>query len=273
MNSGSIHVVFGDSARLTLLSSQEMAPHLDSVISLNDDLRVGPIVNLSQSNSIIDRQSWLTQNNPCLIEREYFCSNVSMDIQKIQNLRAKLKKDKKIYIWCGRRTLDLLGTARLIFELENHFESLVITDIPEIKIRSKFGHDYIPECLGVMNPEEVHLIEKYFRSLNEQDCKSWVKLWTRLMSENKALRISSTDSLIESVEESYFDTTLLSNCTNQFLNSARVIGKTLFDIQFEASDSTLNWRLVHLAKSKRLNFTDKLNCMREYMVKTLDTKT
>ena len=272
MNSDSIHVVFGDSARKTLISSQEIAPHLDSVISLNDDLRVGPIVNLPQSNSIVERQSWLTQTNSCLIQREYFCSNISKDIQKIQDLRAELKKEKKIYIWCGRTTLDRVATARLVFELENHFESLVITDIPEIKIRSKFGHDYIPEHLGVMNPEEIHLIQKYFKSMTVQDCKSWINLWTRLMRENKTLRISSTDSIIESVEESYFDNTLLSNCTNQFLNAARVIGITLFDIKFEASDSTLNWRLVRLAENKRLNFTGKLNCIRDYMVKTLDNE-
>ena len=48
MSSKKIHIVFGKSAKNTLLSSKEMSNRIDAVISLNDDLSVGPIFNLGK---------------------------------------------------------------------------------------------------------------------------------------------------------------------------------------------------------------------------------
>jgi hypothetical protein len=272
MESKRIHVVFGESAKWTLLSSKEMTGLMELVITLNDDLRVGPIVNLGKSDSGFERQDWLTSTMLCQEDAEYLSSNVTRDFDKIQSIKDELKNKAEIYIWCGRTTSDRLSTARLVFELQDSFNHFIITDVPNIKIKSKFGHSYVPECLRVMNPEEVHLIKKYFKKINEKECENWVSIWTRLINENGLVRVAQTNGVIESKEISYFDGVLLSKCTTDFSMAARVVGESLVDIGFEASDITLNWRLVHLAQSKELEFEGKLNCLREYKVKRATTK-
>ncbi|WP_200978331.1 DUF3658 domain-containing protein [Echinicola sp. 20G] len=267
MASERIHIVFGESAKSILLASNEMSELIDSVVSLNDDLRLGPITNLEKSDSRFRRQDWLTSTLPCQEDAEYLSSNVAGDFEKIQNIREELKNKPEIFIWSGRATLDRLATARLVYELRDFYTHLIITDLPNIKIKSKFGHSYVPDSLVVMHPEDVHLLSKYFRKITKEECEEWTSMWIRLANENGLVRAAQTMGEIESKEVVYFDEILLSKCTENFLKAARVVGETLVDIGFEASDKTLNWRLIHLAKIKELNFEGKLNCLREYKVK------
>ena len=267
MSSNKIHIVFGVSAKNTLLSSKEMSDRIDAVISLNDDLRVGPIFNLGKSDSRLKRQDWLTSTMPCQEVAASLGSDVSSDFDTIQNIKAHINNKTEIFIWCGRTTSDRLATARLVYELQDAFEHLRITDIPNITIQSKFGHNYPPKCLGVMNPEEVHLITEYFKKITKQECDMWSSIWTRLENETGLIRVGKANGKIESEDVSYFDELLLSNCKEHFLQASRIVGETLIDIGFEASDSTLNWRLVCLAKNKKLEFEGKLNGLNEYKVK------
>ncbi|RNI25953.1 DUF3658 domain-containing protein [Rufibacter latericius] len=264
MASEKIHIVFGETAELTLLSIKEMTADVDSVVSLNDDLRVGPI-NLGSLDGRVERQNWVTSNLPCKEDAAYLRSYVTGDFDKIQSIRDNSKDKAEIYIWCGRTTSERLATARLVFELQGYFSNLTIADIP------KNGN--IAESLSVMNPEQVHLIHKYFKKTDQEEYGKWVTMWARLKSENSLMRVARADGVIESKEVSYFDDTLLSHCKEELLKAARIVGESLVDIWFEASDSTLNWRLVQLVKSGELEVDGKLNCLREYKVKRATTKT
>jgi len=269
MNPEKIHIVFGEHAKNTLLASHDMQVHIDDVISLNDDLRIGPIANLGELSHRKERQHWFNSSIPCPRDAEKLSANVAEDVEKIQHIKDTLIHTPEIFIWCGRTTFDRLATARLVCELKAYSGQLIVTDIPEVKFKSRAGHTYIPTCLSAMPPDEVHLIFKYFKNLEEKACKKWMDTWSRLEKENELVRVTPSNGTITSKAPSYFDEKLLSHCTKDFVKAARVVGESLVDIGFEAGDAMLNWRLIHLVQMKKLEFEGELNCLGAYKVKCL----
>ncbi|WP_215225735.1 DUF3658 domain-containing protein [Echinicola shivajiensis] len=119
-----------------------------------------------------------------------------------------------------------------------------------------------------MNSEEIPLIIKYFKKIDESAKIRWIELWNRLCEEGKNLRTLDNEAKIISTADDFFDQFLLNNCSGKLTKAARIIGLTLLDIDFNASDAVLNWRLIHLVQDKRLLFKGNLEMMRDYSVKT-----
>lgn len=267
MREEKIHLVFGERSKSVLLKSKELAIPEDSIVVLNDDLTIGPIAKLDQPEGILERKQWLKKNIPCLEETSLSDDNIHKDFEAIQYLKSQIERYEKIYLWFGNISGERLYKARLISELVQWSDKLVLMEIPDIKIKSKFGAEYAPVSLAIMSPEEIPLITKYLKEITPKESKVWEDMWSSLISDDGWLRMSEIDGTIKTMDVSALDQALLENCKDEFQKSARIIGTTLVAIDFEIGDHTLNWRLTELAKNKKLEYKGALNCMRQYEVK------
>ena len=73
-------------------------------------------------------------------------------------------------------------------------------------------------------------------------------------------------------EEDYFDESILSNCTNEFRNVARVIGETLYDSNFLIGDSFLHIRVIDLIARKKLSAQENEKFTQEIATSNLSDK-
>ncbi len=261
-----IHIVFGNYAKSKLLSSSELNIPIENIIDLNDNLRVGPIYNLNTQKGRIIRDEWFFSNIACASVDP----SRSQDIKKIENIKD-IAFNKELYIWSGSTALEILSIARLLFELKDFNLNICTADFSKIKLERKDGTFYVPYTINIALPEHVPLIASHFKPLSVQKRNELIHLWEHVVEEGELIRVLEDNVKIESVKENYFDHILKAYCKEEFEKAGRVIGKTLVAINFNADDSTLNWRLKQLVKSKELESEGMLKDIRDYQVKLKTT--
>lgn len=259
-----IHIVFGEPVKDSILNSAQINIAEKNLISLNDDLRVGPILNLRHSEGRLVRQDWL-QNLE--FDFQKLSPQVEGDEQKIQELKVALKGGQQVLVWSGHTVFEQLATARLLSELGDGTDLLKILVIPaDLTLTSNSGANLKPETPVVLAPEQMHVLLEHFIPLNEKEYNKWVRQWETLASQTGNLR-TRKNKVIEKVEEAYFDKNLLAFCSQEYIGAARVVAHALIDIDFNASDATLNWRLHKLVRSGQLVHQGSLRELRDYSVK------
>lgn len=261
-----IHIIFNEFSRNTLIANKELNIKSNNIISLEDDLRVGPISNLNFNDKIKDRKNWLLNVLKKTNEVEKIISNVEKDIEKIDAILNN-ENHKIFYLWTFKNALDIISTAKLITKLMEFNSTVFIIDFNEITLQNKKGNSFYPKSLIEVNSSKIYNIFNNFKQLETEQFIKWESLWKKIESENSSLRILDNNGNIKPKKESHFDDILISFCNNKFQKSARIIGYTLVDSEFSISDWYLNWRLKKLSEMKKIETIGELKDMRDYEVK------
>lgn len=260
-----IHIIFSEYSRNTLINNKELNIKNNNIISLEDDLRIGPISNLN-SNQITDRKKWLSNILKKTTTVEKIVSNVEKDIEKIDRILSN-KKHKTFYLWTFKNALDIINTAKLMAKLIEFKVTVFIIDYNEITLENQKGNPFYPKSLVEVNSSHINEIFKYFKQIEKEQFIEWESLWKKIENENFSLRILDNNGNIKSEKESYFDNILKSFCQKEFQKPARIVGKTLIESDFSISEWYLNWRLKKLSEMKIIETNGELKDMRDYEVK------
>lgn len=259
----SFHIVFGAFAKQKLQQSKELNIPEEYIIDFNDDFRVGPIQNLKTQAGIDNRKDWFLSNN----KTDYLPDLGSQDKEKIEFL-INLPSSKSFYIWCGNDAFEILAMAKVLNEIKDFKRNIFSVDFSELELERKDGTFYKVDSIGVALTEHLCVIADHFQPLSETKQQALIRLWEGVVSENTVLRVLNKEGNIESVREDYFDIEILNQCQQEtFQNAARVIGRILVAINFNAHDSTLNWRLKKLVQSQILISEGELQDIKDYKVK------
>jgi hypothetical protein len=261
-----IHIIFKEFSRNTLIDNKELNIKSNNIISLEDDLRVGPISNLNFDDKIKDRKNWLSNVLKKTNEVEKIVSNVEKDIEKIDTILNN-ENHKVFYLWTFNNALDIISTAKLITKLMEFNITIFIIDFNEITLQNKNGNSFCPKSLIEVNSSQVYKIFNNFKQVETEQLIKWESLWKKIEKENSLLRILDNNGNIKSEKETHFDNLLKSFCKNDFQKSARIIGETLVESKFSISDWYLNWRLKKLSEMKKIETIGELKDMRNYEVK------
>lgn len=256
------HVVFGTFAKSRVLGCKVLQIPKEHIIDLNDDLRIGPINKLNIEKGRLNRTHWFLSNINC----DALAPSRSKDSDKIECIK-RMSPDTEIYIWSGNNSLDILLTAELLYELKGFNLNIFTLDFSKIKLERRDGTFYNLDSISVALTEHIPIIADSFKPISRAQEKTCLSIWSRVVAENKMMRVLRHNGKIESVNENYFDEVLKKRCKINFKKAARVIGETLVDINFDADDSTLNWRLKQLVLSKQLKAQGDLENIRDYSVK------
>lgn len=270
-NTESIHIIFNEFSRRTLIDNKELNINTDTIISIEDDLRVGPVPNFNSNKEIEDRKEWLSKILEKTIWAEKIISNVNSDIKKIDAILNN-GKHKTFYLWTGKNALDIIGAARLITKLKKHNITLFITDFTEVTVLNKNGKSFSPKSLIEVNSCQIHTVFKHFKKLERAQLLQWEELWEKIKSNDSLLRIIDINENIKFAKETHFDNLLQSFCTSEFQKPARIVAKTLLKTDFGVPDWFLNWRLKKMTEMKKLETIGKLEDMRDYEVKITPEK-
>jgi uncharacterized protein len=261
-----IHIIFNEYSRNTLINNKELNIKNNNIISLEDDLRIGPISNLNSNRNISGRKKWLSNILKKTTSVERIVSNVEKDIEKIDKILSN-NKHKIFYLWTFKNALDIINTARLITKLIEFKIPVFIIDYNEITLRNQRGNSFYPKSLVEVNSSHIYEIFKYFKQVENEQFIKWESLWKKIESKNSLLRILDNTGNIKPEKESYFDNILKSFCNNELQKSARIVGHTLIKSDFSISDWYLNWRLKMLSEMKKIETIGELKDMRDYEVK------
>ena len=264
-----IHIVPGNSNGYSLEKSFEFNPNLKAeIICLNDHLGIGPITGLDGELGQKNRRNWVHAIAGDTDEKEYISSWFD-DYNKIEYIKSELQLNKEICIWFGKNTFDILMFARLIWNLRSFLKNIFVVPMSECKVFMPSNNNYVPESMAILTPDRISRLDKYIRPINQAEINQALYNWEIISQVPAHVRTLTDAGEFEMYDETYYDDVLLSNCKSEFQKSARVIGHTLCDIDFDTSDITLNWRLKSLVKQNILEANGIIRNMREYEVKLI----
>jgi len=230
-----LHIVFGDSAKAAFNQGHKFNKNKFKLICLQASLDFGPVCDLYSNEEIKKRTGWLSE----IYDKDVSINKMlSEDIEKIKTL-VKSYKNEKIYIWMGYSTVDeILNTARLLYHLPKPCNNIFIMDF------LNYSPNGIPKNLGETCPSKVAEMAKHFYQLSEEGLTNFVQLWERIKAGSSVLRILDDDDQILEKEESYYDSIILSYCTDEFQSAASILGKSMSAIYIH--DCFLLWRMKQL---------------------------
>jgi len=260
------YIIFNGYAAATLKKSWEARNlPVPEIISLNDDLRVGPLQGVNTAGGKDDRKEWWSTITDQTYDRnrvEFFIN----DLDKLEQIKVLLENNQQICIWFGSCLFDKLMMARLIAFCGPLSETLSVVPISEYTVTTKNGKQYVPKTMDVLDDENIIDLESSVRQITKDEVNEATEMWEHVSSNNASMRIFK-DNRVELVKENYFDSALMANCSNEFIKPARVVGYTLIDTDFNVSDTILNWRLKELVGKNRLEAKGILRDMRDYEVR------
>ncbi|KAF5081365.1 hypothetical protein DSECCO2_110050 [anaerobic digester metagenome] len=263
------HIVFGQIAKATFIESKCFDLSEIELICLKDGLNVGPLCDIFQDDFIKKRKDWISNTFAMPLILNQLLTAVDEDIESIKTLIPNAGNISNIFLWTGFDASEIIGTSRLLYHLSSFDREIFIANYPNIPLKSFHGEVIYPPTLYTTASEQVEEVAKHFKLLSKKEIESWTNLWEKSVSEKFAIRHLHSDGVISGESEAYFDTFLLSNCKNEFQSAARVIGKTLVDIEFDVRDSYLNWRLKKLVAMQLLESSGELAEIRDYKVKLI----
>jgi len=261
-----LHIVFRHADR-TIMDSSVFDPDDIDIYKLVDDLSIGPICDLVATDEVRSRKEWLENTFGDLMFKEEILSVVDKDITVISKIVEMADKCKDIYIWTGHNVSEVISTARVLSHLIKLDKCIYVLDFSDIQVRNIHGEIVSPKSLLQTASFQIKDVVNHFRRQTITDLQKWESIWSDVQSVRSHLRVLDNDGSICHMQDSYFDTYLLSNCKSEFLKAARVIGATLVDIDFAVSDSYLNWRLKELAIKKKLQYRGQLIDIRDFEVR------
>ncbi|MEJ7560820.1 MAG: DUF3658 domain-containing protein [Pedobacter sp.] len=264
-----VHVIFGLYLKSSLERSFSVAAHLaGEVFSLGDDHRIGPIATLDTPEGFLARKEWFKNIDDDCLNRNFEAEGVN-DYATIEAIKQLLLKGQVIHIWFGDNSFDLLALGRLFTAIQHFAKQLILVPVSESIQKSLNNREFVPKALAVLRIEQIPLLEQHFRATTDLDLERFLKIWSAATLRTESLRmVNAKGEFQENVLEKINDV-LISFCTDEYQKSARVIGETFVQLDFEVSDATLNWMLKTLITTGQLQAQGTLGAMRDYKVKLI----
>jgi len=245
-----IHLVYSNSGRGTLESYFRTHFSNDSIQihCIYNDLTTGPLSDFTSPSDYEKFTSyWKTIDAVCSPnavedsnENDFSFSELSTEFS------IDFPKEKQLIIWYGNEAGEKLMLYRYCNLLKER--ELFETNLDDWPMNSE--NDSKTNCLAIQNPEDLNGILNIVKEIDNTLRSFYADEWERLKKDQKTNRILQDDDLI-SVNEDYYDQSILNNCTSEYQKAARIIGETMGQQESTVGDHYL-WYRVHTLINQNL---------------------
>lgn len=247
-----VHVVFGDAAlsRLRAFLRNDKQSSVNRVFCYRDDLSIGPISELNSEMGLSKRISYVKnvykeRNQESSFEA--FIPEIGLD----SICQFNFKKYDRVIIWHGNNVQDkllLYAVCALLPDVDLH-EAAITDDIKQ--------HGYSPIKIAECSYKSMSALLDGATLMSPSTKQAHAAQWTSISQSNKLLRILNQGNVVN-VEESYYDSFILSDCTEEFTPADQIVGNVMGTCGQSIGDAFLNYRVKGLVKLKELCFKGDL---------------
>lgn len=261
-----IHLVYGNPGRGTLEAYFKIHFPNDKIQihCIYNDLTTGPVSDLISTPDYETFTSyWKTIDavcSPTTIENNDDSHFQFSDLST--EFTINFPKEKPLIIWYGSEAGEKLMLYRYCNLLKNR--ELYEINLDDWPMASE--NDYRTNCLALQDPEDLDGILNIAKEIEEHHKSLYANEWEKLKKDQKTNRILQDEGVI-SVNEDYFDQSILNNCTSEYQKAARVIGETMGQQKSTIGDYYLLYRIHMLIKQKSLEWKGNLSIMRHLEIR------
>ena len=238
----------------------------DKVLVFENTLKHASLSSIKDlSNEGLKRRS---QSLEKLIGKHHFPDSHLITLQDF--IKYDFDKYDNIVVWHGN---DVNG--RLFFYMACSLIKGQLYEADTTEIKVLFPHlEQNPFILPLAccSIDNIAVLYDKIKHISDDQKKEYALLWEKWSQSDAPIRIINKENAIQEVEEDYFDESILSNCTNEFRNVARVIGETLYGSNFLIGDSFLHIRVIDLITRKKLSAQENEKFTQEIAASNLSDK-
>lgn len=253
-----IHVVFGEPDVDVLKEAIKLDERLQGeVVIIRDDLMVGPVSDLYQTEGYQQRRDWwknLVGLSPYKTEDLMSLVDDKLAVHNLKRMPEE-NEDEEIWIWMGQNAHDVCGYYWLIGQLKEYVGRVLILYMNNLPFINEKGQIFYPTYLHQILPKEFIKAKKLSRKVTISEMEIDPDEWRRLMNENGMVRILEGGKKIVSKAADFFDEDIIKNLTTDNQKGGRVIQTILARMKVKTGDVFLLWRMTVLAANEKIEIT------------------
>jgi len=231
-----------------------------NVIQIKDDFAVGPLINVETEEGWNSRVSWwrdLLKNSPYENDPQTFFD----DRETVKKLEEQLDTDltTQVWIWMGQNQHDVCGYYWLMQFFKEYQGRVLVIYLNNLPFISEKGQLFYPSWIGEIQPKELLKAKRLARPITMSEFEVDPDEWKKLCAENSAVRILEGGKKIISKDETFYDSEILKNLTNEWQKATRVMTNTLHRMKIKTGDVFIMWRMKELIAQGRIEVLGDIN--------------
>ncbi len=246
------HIVFEPADVAILSQAMDLDPALDGeIICFEEDYSIGPIRDLDKSEGWDARRQWLKDS---MAAEAILAAEQSPDPAALQQLTERMQSETfdEIWIWVSSNARDVSGYYWLISQLGVFAGRVFVISLNNLPFINEKGAVFYPAHLYEILPKECVKARRLARPVTAAEFEVDPDEWTRLVNENKDLRILEGAKKLVQAGDDYFDASLKKMIPAEGQKAHRLIHQFLSKSSATIAESYLQWRLRILVSTGNL---------------------
>ena len=237
------HIVFEPADIAILTQAMDLDSALDGeIICFEEDYAVGPILDLDKPAGWNARRQWISET---IATDTATIPETSPDTAAVQQLTGRMQEETfdEVWIWVCSNARDVSGYYWLISQLGAFTGRVFVISLNNLPFINEKGAVFYPAHLYEILPKECRKARRLARPVTAAEFEVDPDEWTRLVNENKGLRILEGAKKLVQADYDHFDTPLKKMIPAEGQKAGRLIHQFLSKTNVNIPESFLQWRL------------------------------
>jgi hypothetical protein len=249
-----IHIVFNASEVNLMKDVTRLKESLTGdVLQVKDDFAVGPLTDIESEEGWNSRVSWwreLLKNSPYENDPQTFFD----DRETVKKIKQQLdaKADEQVWIWMGQNQHDVCGYFWFMQHFKEYQGRIQVIYLNNLPFINEKGQLFYPSWISEVQPKELLKAKRLARPVTMSEFEVDPDEWKKLCTENSTVRILEGGKKIVGREETFYDSEILKNLTNDWQKATRVLTNTLHRMKIKTGDVFIMWRMKELIGRGRI---------------------
>ena len=255
-----LHIVFQHADVNLLLEAMKLDESLNGeVVEIKDEWGVGPLKDIDIDEGWQARINWWIQ----LLAGSPYEKNMGSfdDRETVRVIKEKLDADETLdaWIWMGQNQHDVTGYYWLMPQLKAYQGRVMILYLNNLPFINEKGQIFYPWSVHDILPKEVVKAKKLARPITLSEFEVDPDEWKKISDENATVRILEGGKKIVGKEDSFYDTEVMKNITNEWQKATRVLTNTLHRMKIKTGDVFIMWRMKQLINDGKIETMGDVN--------------
>ena len=270
-----IHIVFNGSEVNLMKDVIKLDESLTgTVLQVKDDFAVGPLIDIETEEGWHSRVNWwreLLKHSPYENDPQTFFD----DRETVKKIKEQLDTNAhQVWIWMGQNQHDVCGYYWFMQHFKEYQGRIQVIYLNNLPFISEKGQLFYPSWISEIQPKELIKAKRLARPLTMSEFEVDPDEWKKLCAENSTVRILEGGKKIVSRDETFYDSEILKNLTNEWQKATRVLTNTLHRMKIKTGDVFLMWRMKELIAQGRIEVLGDVNkTWKEFDVKLTGVQT
>jgi hypothetical protein len=270
-----IHIVFNGSEVNLMKDVIKLDESLTgTVLQVKDDFAVGPLIDIETEQGWHSRANWwreLLKHSPYENDPQTFFD----DRETVKKIKEQLDTNAhQVWIWMGQNQHDVCGYYWFMQHFKEYQGRIQVIYLNNLPFINEKGQLFYPSWISEIQPKELIKAKRLARPVTMSEFEVDPDEWKKLCAENSAVRILEGGKKIVSRDETFYDSEILKNLTNEWQKATRVLTNTLHRMKIKTGDVFLMWRMKELIAQGRIEVLGDVNkTWKEFDVKLTGVQT